>query len=129
MPGIFNQFVFATATGVATPTNSEGVIITTAGVSTGSQGDPVVIDWALSLTAGTSTTGVTINVRRGTTTAGTLVYTTGVLTAVAANSYNWSGRAVDVPGNVAGQQYILTVTQQAGTVAGTANDIVITVEY
>jgi len=83
----------------------------------------IFIQWACDILAGTSTTALVFRLRRGTTTAGTLINAAAwTHTLAAGNSAAMSGAYFDTPGAVAGQQYALTVVQTAATAAGTFND-------
>ena len=98
---------------------AETVVLTTPGISEPIDNAQVLLLWTASITPGTSTTSLVYRLRRGTTTAGTLVNaSTFSFTTVAANLTTVSGWYFDSPGTVAGQQYSLTVVQTADTVAG-----------
>lgn len=105
----------------AITTSTETVILTTSGISTAQAGESVVIDGAIDVTAGTGTTAVVIKCRRGTTTAGTQVGASETDTLAAGNSEALAFTFQDTPGDVAGQQYVITATQTGGTANGTVN--------
>lgn len=68
----------------------------------------ILLFWYYATTTPASTTNLQLRLRRGTTTAGTLV-SSGVNQLVTASATaTLSGFAFDVPGAVAGQQYSLT---------------------
>lgn len=106
------------------PANAtETVILTTPPINEPIDNAQVILYWMAAITAGTSVTGHNFRIRRGTTTAGAVIGANAwTFTTVATNNTVVSGCYVDLPGIVAGQQYSLTVIQQAATVAGTFND-------
>lgn len=83
-------------------------------------GTLIVLEFAANLTTGASTTAIIGRVRRGTTTAGTLVGAAFTTQVGAALSASVDGQCADQPGEVAGQQYCLTLQQTAGTGNGSA---------
>ena len=96
----------------------ETVILTLGPFSVTQDGDPINITGSIAVTAGTAATAVTVRVRRGTTTAGTLVGGAEPATVVAGNQYPLGFDALDFPGPVAGQQYVVTAQQTAATANG-----------
>lgn len=107
---------------VASPAAAaETVVCTLPGVSVRAN-DPIDLDASLDLTIGTTGNAVTIRVRRGVDTTGAVVATFGPFTAVAANRNNYSLNASDaLPGDAAGQQYVVTVQVTAATAPSTVN--------
>jgi hypothetical protein len=102
------------------PANAtETVVLTTPPLNLALDFATVFLQWCASINPGTSTTALLYRLRRGTTAAGTLVgtsFNSGTLTVGVALTV--SGCYFDTPGAVAGQQYSLTVSQTADTVAG-----------
>jgi hypothetical protein len=101
------EFSVQVTTNTTVVTTAETIVATTPAISTPSPDTPVTISGVLSMTYGTGTTAVTVQVRRGTTVSGTLVGE--------ANAWN----VTDTPGDVAGQSYVITVTQTGATANGT----------
>ena len=121
MPYPVKEVVPATASAVADGGAVETVVLTLAGVGTAGPGGRVTLHGLVNVTAGTGATALVVKVREGATPAGLEVGTATTDTAVAADSYTV---AVDVSlGNVdvAGQDFVLTVTETAATAAGTVN--------
>jgi hypothetical protein len=97
----------------------ETVVLTTPPINEPIDNAQVLLFWMANLTPGASTTSLVWRLRRGTTTAGVaLGLTTWGFTTAAGNFVTNSGWYFDFPGVVAGQQYSLTVSQTADTVAG-----------
>ena len=99
------------------------VLLITPGINVPLDNTQVVVEWYFSLTVGTGTTGLTVQLRRGTTTSGVQVGFNVSQTVVAGNTAILSGMNVDTPGVVAAQPYCLCVTQMGCTVAGTISDL------
>jgi hypothetical protein len=106
------------------PANAtETVVLTTPPLTLPLDSAVVLILWDFSALAGTSVTSFVLRIRRGATTAGTLVTTAQHVTpAVAGTISGLGGCYFDTPGAVAGQQYSLTCVQTAATGASTFND-------
>lgn len=119
MPGPIEQSVAAAANQVIT-TTTELSIATTAGMSPDNPGRVFRITGAVKITTGVGTTGLIARVRRGSGIAGALVGDATTVTAAAATTYDLAVDVEDSPGEVAGQQYSLTVQQVAATANGTA---------
>lgn len=84
---------------------------------------PILFFWCLDVTGGTTATGHVVRIRRGTALTGALVMVLNMVTTEVAGARNVaSGVYFDTPGVVAGQQYVLTLSQTAATGAGTFND-------
>lgn len=84
----------------------------------------VFLHWMANILAGTSTTALVFRIRRGTTTGGAQVgAAVWTHTLAAGNTAQVGGSYPDTPGAVANQQYCLTCSQTAATVAGTINDL------
>lgn len=85
----------------------------------------VGIMWSFTYTAGATNSGATYRLRRGTTTAGTLLWAPNAIWQVVMSGGNpgmAGGCYVDSPGAVAGVQYCLTCAQVGATGAGTFPD-------
>lgn len=113
----FNTQLSGTPTLTAT---TETVIMTLPGVSTNGAQDQVFVSGSMAVTAGTAATGVTVRVRRGTGITGTVIGTAEVDSVTAATTEPFPFDAFDTPGEVAGQQYVVTAQQVAATGNGTA---------
>lgn len=109
----------APATGGNVVTTTETVAATSPPVTSARPGQPVTLDANVTINSGTGTTGVNLICRRGTTTAGTQVGDTVTITATAGTRQTLSATWQDTPGDVASQQYVVTVTQTGATANGT----------
>ncbi len=83
----------------------------------------VLILWMLAITWGASTTAAALRLRRGSTTAGTLLNVAPSLTVVAAQIVQYSGTYVDTPGAVANQQYAIEVQTTGATANHAVQDV------
>lgn len=102
---------------------AETVVLVTPPINEPIDNATVFIFGAFSLTVGASSTSISVNLRRGTTAAGALVNTASFAMAnTAAATIAVPFTYFDNPGVVAGQQYCLTVQQNAATGAGTWRD-------
>lgn len=101
---------------------TELVAVTSNGINTSGPGSRVFVRGYFNATCGTVGTTLTIRVRRGTSITGTLVGQADVFTIVASTLNQMAILAVDSPGEVSGQQYVITVQQGAGAGNGTLND-------
>lgn len=120
-----NLHVFQTSPGAPIPTTSETFAGATPTYSVDNpQGQGVQIEWAIGITAGTSTTAVVVKVYRGANASGTLVATLTFQCAAGANTV--SGQALDSNAlalvNTV-DQYALTVTQTGASGNGTINTV------
>lgn len=106
--------------GTVPATNVETVAIFLPPNVTVDQGRLIVIEWAAALTTGAATTAVTGRIRRGNSVAGALVGQPFTVQVGAALATSLSGQASDIPGEVAGAQYCLTLQQTAATANGSA---------
>lgn len=116
-------FVYSSTSGTDTPvvTTAETVIVTLPGVSTPSAGRKVALEGTVQMTLGAGATGLIFRVRRGTTVTDPLVgeaNTVQVETA-AGSTEDHTVSAVDTPGELVGQTYVVTVQQVAATGNGT----------
>lgn len=113
------------AAAVTITTTTETVAATTLPISTDGANQTVNLDCSGEVTPGTSTTALVIKVRRGTGITGTQVGTTQTLTVTAPNKTGFSVQVADTPGEVAGQQYVVTVTQTGAAANGTIDQAAI----
>jgi len=104
-------------------TTAETVILTSPPLNLSLDFEQVLLFWWATVVIGTGTTSVNILYKRGTTVGGVRINASGVNVQVTAgNTVTLSGCYADVPGAVAGQQYVVTLTQNAATANGSAND-------
>lgn len=103
-------------------TTAETVVATVVVPSVPGPGSTIVVEAHCQLTVGTGTTSITPRIRRGSTTAGTLVGEANAQgVSGAAGSTEDVGLTVDdTPGEVVNQSYVLTVQQGAATGNGTS---------
>lgn len=96
-------------------TTTETVLLTFGGMTVSGPDSRIAIFGLVSMTHGTGATAVTMRVRRGTTITGTLVGEANALSVTAGNSSEQNFGVLDSPGEVAGQQYVLTAQFTAAT--------------
>ena len=120
---LFQNFSQST-TVVAPVTTAETVIIVSNPIAVPSGANFALVSAFLAVQFGTGTTGVTFRVRRGSTTAGALVGTTGNLTSgITASAFFADGvQMVDSPPPQDEAQYCLTM-QQAGATGNAATSL------
>lgn len=117
MPAQRTSSSYANAGGA--PVNAtETVVATTPAVSTSGPGANVRLLFDLVCTPGTSATALVCKVERGTVAGGTQVGATKTITCVAATPIAVHMDVNDVIGEVAGQQWVLTILQTAGAANG-----------
>ncbi len=104
---------------VAIPTTTETVACTVAGVTIFA-GENVRLLGFTQMTTGTGTTSLTVRLRRGTSTAGTLVGAAVTIQTTAGNTVAVPIGGEDSPGELASGSYVLTVQQVAATANGSA---------
>lgn len=102
------------------PTTTETVLATSPPLSADGQSQSVALEAVAGFTAGTGTTSVTVRIRRGTGITGAVVASAAGITVAAGNLVSVPIIGVDSPGEVADQQYVVTV-QQAGASANGTN--------
>lgn len=112
---VFSAQITAAVTVVTT---TETVVLTLPGVSTNGAQDQVFVSGSLAMLLGTAATTLTVRVRRGTGITGTVVGVAEVDTAIAAETDPFPFDALDVPGEVAGLAYVVTVQQASATANG-----------
>lgn len=118
-----------TTTAVPVVTTAETALVTLPAITL-QAGNAVDLLSELDFTTGASTTAVTIRVRRGVDTTGTVVATIGPIAAAASTRINLPIVTSDVQNvDVAGQQYTVTVQQTAATGNGTGNTNVVRADY
>lgn len=108
--------------GGANPNNAvETVVAVLPNVST-QAGNPVDLEGTVDLTAGTSTTSVTLRIRRGVDATGALIGSAVQCNVAATQRDTRTINATDAPpGDLAGATYVLTAQQNGGTAAGALN--------
>lgn len=108
------------ASAVTITTTNETIVATLTGLVT-RPGDAVDLEGVVQVTAGTGATALLGQIRRGTTTAGTLVGTGFSLATVAASQRIVVVQVTDFPPESAGLAYVLTITQTAATANGSGD--------
>lgn len=115
---ITNPRVLVSDAIVASPAGaSETVVCSLAGVTTRDDSGVVLLDGYVNFAAGTSAVGCQLTIRRGADTAGHVVKQTNDISVGASNGYAFAVRGYDTPGEVAGQEYVLTMTVTGATAA------------
>lgn len=115
-----NVYSASATADVNIPTTTETVVATLVVPAVPSAGYKVNLFGTVQVTAGTAATAATPRWRRGTDATGTLVGEGNPVTLAAGNTGEISHNAIDTPGEIAGQSYVLTVQQTAATGNGTA---------
>ncbi len=101
---------------------TETVLATLGGLTTSFAGQTFrFFGVAIFNTTGVGTTGITMRIRRGTGITGALAGVAIVITAAAGAAPVITHAAEDSPGEVTGQQYVLTAQQQGSTANGTVS--------
>lgn len=115
----------------AEPANTaETVIGTLSGISTDGPTSSILVEASTSLTTGTGVTKVTLRIRRGTTTSGTLIGEPQETFVGESKPYGLSIQVVDNPGTEqASVSYVLTAEQTGGTGKGKAKGTTISATY
>lgn len=116
--GAIREQDVATLVPTALVTTAETVIATSLPISTRSASEQLTLTGWADITAGTGATGVILRIRRGTGTTGTLVSNATTQTLAAGNTLDFDLVVTDTPGEVAGQNYVLTAQQVAATANG-----------
>lgn len=109
----------ASTAATSIPTTTETVLATLPPLSSDGQAQSVLLEGVAGFTVGTGTTTVTVRIRRGTGITGTAVASIAGVNVTAGNVVQIPINGVDTPGEVADQQYVLTVQQAAATANGT----------
>jgi hypothetical protein len=118
IPRVYSNLV---AAGGGLTGTTEGVIATSPAVSTQGAGAKVRLLFSGTIVPGSTQTSVTFKVERGTVAGGTQVGTSQVPVVASGNQIGFSVYVEDIPGDVDGQQYVLTGTQAGG--AGNATTV------
>lgn len=106
----------------AFPVNTETVALLSQPMNTPLDNPQVIIICSALYTSGSTAVTLTARLRRGTTTAGVLINVNSAITTVA-NANGWiTFTYSDLPGTVAGLQYVFTLNPPAGGTAGTLLD-------
>lgn len=101
-------------------TGTETSLVTSAPIST--QGArTITLHGSVIVTPGQGATAVTVRIRRGSGTGGANVITPTAITPTAGGTAGYTFDVDDFPGEVAGQQYTITVQQTGASTNGTAN--------
>jgi hypothetical protein len=109
--------------GPAPASATEFVVCTTPPFSPPVDNGVVYLHWFMKFLTGTGTTSLVVQLRRGTTTGGTLVNLSSATFGIGAAANGiLAGSYFDAPGVVAGQQYSLTCAQTGASAAGTWGD-------
>ena len=103
---------------------AETVVLTIDGVNTTDVQRQVYIHGSLVIDPGTAATAVVVKVRRGTTVAGVEVGSTETQTAAAGLKRVIPFDATDIPGEVADESYVVTVTETSATADGTLDSVI-----
>lgn len=115
-----NVYSASATADVNIPTTTETVVATVVVPVVPSAGYKVNLFGTVQVTAGTAATAATPRWRRGADATGTLVGEGNAVTVAAGNTVEVAHNAIDAPGEVAGQSYVLTIQQTAATGNGTA---------
>lgn len=94
---------------------AETIVATTSGVSPPGRGVPVYVNIESNVTSGTGTTALVLRCRRGTLVTSPQVGNSVTQAFPASTSDSVSAGWNDNPGEVAGQQYVITMQQTGGT--------------
>lgn len=128
--GVTNPRSIESDTVVASPAAAaETVVCEIDGVTTRTADGEVQLDAGCQLTIGTSGTAVTLRIRRGSDITGVLVAAGGADTATAGNTRNHLLHAIDRPGMVDGQGYVLTAQVTGATAASTVQATALSALY
>jgi len=104
-------------------TTAETIVLTSPPLNIPLDFSQILLFWWLTMTVGTTTTAVFVRIRRGNALTGTNLFQVATTsTAAGGNALSLSGCYGDIPGAVAGQQYVLTIQQTAATANGQLND-------
>lgn len=115
---------------IVTNETGQNLVTTTAlnaaalpGVSTAPGHTTVSLMAILKITAGTGTTSLNVVIRRGNSLVGPVVSDSQAITVTAGNTYSVVVQGSDDQGEVAGQQYCVTVAQVGATANGAVNGV------
>ena len=107
--------------GVADGGAVETAVLTSVGIFTTAQQPKVLITGMINVVAGTAATQLITKVRRGNSVSGPEIGTLLTDTVVDGDSYVLPLHVEDVPGESAGLQYTLTVTETSATADGSVS--------
>lgn len=120
MAALQNDYYNFVAGSTSVVTTAETVAATTRGISTGFAGQNIFVQGGFQITTGAGITSLVIKIERGSTAGGTAIYTSTGLAVSASSGYVFTVAATDtITGDVTGQQYVITVTQNGATGNGT----------
>ena len=109
--------------------NAETICAQLDGISTPGGGGTVMLHASLDVSVAASGTGGALRIRRGTTTGGAVVMEYGTLTLVGGDRYSLVIDALDNPGEVAGQSYVVTIGLAGQASSGTLNAVYFSATY
>lgn len=104
-------------------TTTEAVIVTTPPLTLPLDSAVVYLGYVVNILAGTGTTGLTFNIRRGALVTSLAINVQLATFASAGNAFQIGGMYPDTPGAAAGVQYSISVAQQTATANGTVRDV------
>ena len=110
---------YAETANVNIPNGATTTLVTLPGVTTSTPNDPVYMDFAATITAGTGTTALVVTIARA---GGGPTVKQRTIPVTAGSTVGVGIQARDFPGLVDGQQYVVTVNPTGATAAGTAID-------
>src|SRR5262249_19992357 len=100
----------------------ETVVLTTPAINPPLDNALVLVQWYVIFTLTAGTTAMTLRLRRGSTTADTLVNVATALTVTASTVVQMSGCYIDSPGVTANMVYSVTLQATAAAANTTCND-------
>lgn len=110
-------------------TTTETIVLTSLPVSTTDPNQQLSVFGGVNLTGGTGTTGVIVRFRRGTTVTSPLIGGQDTTPLVGTATTSRNNTATDVPGEVDGQQYVMTVQLVGATGNGSVLDGGMSIRY
>lgn len=131
MPRRINPIIRSSEKAETKPvTSAETVVATLEGISPDSNTPTVLLEGSCAFTNGATSTSVVIRIRRGTTTAGTLVSEAQTSQIAAEKAIGLSIQALDsFSAEQAGLAYVLTVESPAATTNPTVKGATLTASY
>ena len=125
MPSQLNTPAAGQASAVTVVTTAETVAVTAGNIIAPNQTPRVYLNGTLDITIGTGGVTLTVKLERGTVAGGTVVATWGPATVVAGNRYVIDVNAVDLPGEIHGASYVMTVTVGSASGNSTVNTAIL----
>lgn len=116
------------ATAVTNGGATEFVVVTSSPVNIDSIETVCLLDFNIDVSNSASGATLTLNVRRGSTTAGTLVQAWGPYDLTASKRSAWGGSAFESPGQMYGGVYSLTATVASNAATFTVNAAIISIQ-